>query len=82
LVLALELKILRETGLQPAWAETNLLPGTQKAAAILMESDWPTGQRLKLTGAQTGELHRFLQGFILFHLGRLPRGRSAALLNE
>jgi len=79
LLLAFELKILRETGLQPAWPETNLLPGTKKAAAALMDHDWPAGQRLKLTEAQTGELHRFLQGFILFHLGRLPRGRAAAL---
>jgi DNA repair protein RecO (recombination protein O) len=78
-ILALELKLLRETGLQPDWSESNLLPGTQKAAAALMENDWATGQRLKLTPAQTGELHRFLHGFILFHLGRLPPGRAAAL---
>jgi hypothetical protein len=43
-----------------------------------MEGDWTTGNRLKLTPAQTGELHGFLQGFIRFHLGRLPRGRAAA----
>ena len=78
LIAALELKILREAGLQPPWSETNLPPGTQKAATTLMEGDWTTGNRLKLTPAQTGELHGFLQGFIRFHLGRLPRGRAAA----
>jgi len=79
LILAFELKILAETGLQPDWAETRLMPGTKKAAAVLTEGDWAAGQRLKLTPAQTGELGQFLHGFIIFHLGRLPRGRAAAL---
>jgi DNA repair protein RecO len=79
LILAFELKILRETGLQPDWSETNLVPGTKKVAAALTENDWATGQRLKLTPAQTGELRQFLHGFLIFHLGRLPRGRAAAL---
>jgi DNA repair protein RecO (recombination protein O) len=79
LVLAYELKILRETGLQPAWPETHLAVGTQKIATALMDQDWAGGQRLILSAAQTGELQRFLQGHILFHLGRLPRGRAAAL---
>ncbi len=79
LILAFELKILAETGLQPDWEETRLLPGTQKAAAVLTEGDWATGQRLKLTPAQTAELGQFLHGFIIFNLGRLPRGRAAAL---
>jgi hypothetical protein len=35
--------------------------------------------RLKLTGAQAAELRQFLHGFLIFHLGRLPRGRTAAL---
>ena len=79
LILAFELKILAETGLQPDWEETRLLPGTKKAAAVLTEGDWATGQRLKLTPAQTAELGQFLHGFIIFNLGRLPRGRAAAL---
>jgi len=79
LVLAFELKILAETGLQPDWEEIRLLPGTKKAAAVLTDGDWTAGQRLKLTSSQTGELGQFLHGFIIFHLGRLPRGRAAAL---
>ncbi len=78
-ILAFELKILAETGLQPDWSETRLLPGTIKTAAALAGSDWAAGQRFKLTAAQTGELGQFLQGFLIFHLGRLPRGRAAAL---
>jgi hypothetical protein len=37
---------------------------------------------LKLTRAQTGELRQFLHGFLIFHLGRLPKGRAAALADE
>jgi hypothetical protein len=32
--------------------------------------------------AQAAELRRFLHGFLIFHLGRLPRGRAAALTDE
>lgn len=79
LVLALELKILRENGQEPDWQQSRLTPGTQKAAAVFIENDWATGRRLKLTEAQTTELRQFLHGFLIFHLGRLPHGRAAAL---
>jgi len=79
LVLAFELKALRETGQEPDWTASNLAPGTQKVAAALVKNDWKASQRLKLTAAQIGELRQFLHGFLIFHLGRLPRGRAAAL---
>jgi DNA repair protein RecO (recombination protein O) len=79
LVLAFELKILRETGQEPDWTESNLVPGTKKATAALADQDWVASQRLKLTPAQTAELRQFLHGFLIYHLGRLPRGRAAAL---
>jgi hypothetical protein len=34
---------------------------------------------LKLSATQNDELRQFLHGFLIFHLGRLPRGRAAAL---
>ena len=79
LMLAFELKILRETGQEPDWLESNLVPGTKKVAAALAEQDWAASQRLKLAPAQTAELRQFLHGFLIYHLGRLPRGRAAAL---
>ena len=79
LVFALELKLLRELGLAPDLAESNLTAGTKKIAGMLVQHDWATGLRLKLTGAQAAELRQFLHGFLIFHLGRLPRGRTAAL---
>jgi DNA repair protein RecO (recombination protein O) len=78
-VFALELKLLRELGLAPAPEELQLTPGAQKIARTLLDDDWEDSARLKLSAAQTGELRQFLHGFLLFHLGRLPRGRSSAL---
>jgi DNA repair protein RecO len=79
LVFALELKLLKELGLAPDLEETNLTAGTKKIAGMLARQDWATGLRLKLTGGQAAELRQFLHDFLIFHLGRLPRGRAAAL---
>lgn len=79
IVFAFELKLLRELGLAPNLAETNLAAGTKKIAGILAQDDWAAGLRLKLTAAQGVELGRFLHGFLTAHLGRAPQGRAAAL---
>jgi DNA repair protein RecO (recombination protein O) len=82
IVFSFELKLLRDLGLEPDWARTNLLAGTKKIVAILSDKDFPATWNLKLTKPQTVELRQFLHGFLIFHLGRLPRGRAAALANE
>ena len=78
-IFALELKLLRHLGLEPDWTETRLTPGTKKFVAALLVGDGSNLTRLKLSGAQAAELNRFLHGFLIFHLDRLPRGRSAAV---
>jgi DNA repair protein RecO (recombination protein O) len=78
-VFAFELKLLRELGLEPDLAETRLTPGAKKIAAALLDGDWAGGARLKLTEPQNQELHQWLHGYLIFHLGKLPRGRNAAL---
>jgi DNA repair protein RecO (recombination protein O) len=78
-IFAFELKLLREIGLLPAWARTNLAAGTKKIAETLLQKEWAAALRLKLTRLQTDELRRFLHGFLIFHLEKLPRGRAAAL---
>jgi hypothetical protein len=82
LVLAFELKLLAELGLNPDLQKTDLTAGARKIVQALLEHDWQEGLRLKLTRAQTGELRQFLHGFLIFHLGRLPQGRAAALPDE
>jgi DNA repair protein RecO (recombination protein O) len=78
-IFAFELKLLRELGLEPDWTQTNLAAGTKMIATALTENDWAACVRLKLTSAQTTELSQFLHGFLIFHLGRLPKGRAGAL---
>ena len=63
----------------PDFAETRLTPGAKKIVAALTENDWAGISQLKLSAAQTAELRRFLHGFLVFHLGQLPRGRATAL---
>ncbi|HEY2328329.1 MAG TPA: DNA repair protein RecO [Verrucomicrobiae bacterium] len=78
-IFALELKLLRELGLMPDMAEARLTPGAKKIAEALLENDWADSARLKLSLTQAKELRQWLHGFLIFHLGRLPRGRAAAL---
>ena len=78
-ICALELKLLRELGLEPDFAEPRLSPATRKIVQLLLDGDWGAGARLQLSAAQARELGQFLHGFLVFHLGRLPRGRAAAL---
>ena len=79
MIFAFELKLLREIGLAPDWNKTNLPAGTKKTAAVLADNDWPALSRLKPTRDQSEELQRFLHGFLIYHLERLPKGRAAAL---
>ena len=78
-IFALELKLLRELGLEPDLKATRLTPGVKKVIQTLADSDWTKGSRLKLSAAQSGELRQFLHDFLILHLGRLPRGRAMAL---
>jgi DNA repair protein RecO (recombination protein O) len=78
-IFALELKLLHELGLEPDFLAARLTPGVKKIVRTLLESDWGKVARLKLTAAQEAELSRFLNGFLILHLGRLPRGRAVAL---
>jgi DNA repair protein RecO (recombination protein O) len=79
IIFSFELKLLRELGLEPDWARTNLAAGTKKIAAVLLDKDFQAAGNLKLTDAQAVELRQFLHGFLIFHLGKLPKGRSVAV---
>ena len=81
-VFTFELKLLHELGLKPNLEKTRLSPGAKKIIQVLVQGHWPECARLKLTDAQTIELREFLHGFLIFHLGQLPKGRAKALLNE
>lgn len=76
---ALELKLLLALGLMPDLAETRLTPGAKKIVSTLADGNWNDGSRLKLSAAQGEELRAWLHGFLISHLGRMPRGRTAAV---
>ena len=78
-IFSFELKLLTEQGLKPDLDKSKLNPGTQQLVKTLLGSDWQVVACLRPTGAQAAELSQFLHGFVLYHLGRIPRGRDAAL---
>jgi DNA repair protein RecO (recombination protein O) len=78
-VFSFELKLLTELGLKPDLDKSKLNPGTKQLVKTLTSSDWPVVASLRPTGAQAAELSQFLHGFVLYHLGRIPNGRDAAL---
>jgi DNA repair protein RecO (recombination protein O) len=79
LIFALELKLLRELGLNPDLRKTDLTAGAKQIVRAFLKNGWQASLHLKLARAQTAELRQFLHGFLIFHLGRLPAGRAAAL---
>jgi len=81
-IFALELKLLHELGLTPDLETVRLTPGAKKIAVTLLQSGWKNNLRLQLSRAQGDELREWLHGYLIFHLGRLPRGRSAVVADE
>lgn len=78
LALAFELKLLNELGLNPALESASITPGAKRIAARCVELEWAALARLKLTPVQSQEIRRYLQGFLVYHLGKIPRGRRIA----
>jgi DNA repair protein RecO (recombination protein O) len=80
-VLVFELKLLRELGLQPDWANIKFSAATATLLRQLTEVDWPALPALSFSQEQLTEIHQFLHGFLVFHLGKIVRGRSEALVS-
>ncbi len=78
-VFAFELKLLKELGLQPMLDESRLTNGAKQLVRLFSDADWESIWRLKLSAPQVNELRQFLHGFLIFHLGKIPAGRTAAL---
>jgi DNA repair protein RecO (recombination protein O) len=78
-VFAFELKLLRELGLEPDVADTKLTAATRELIHALTNEDWSQLNALHATAAPVRELQQFLHGFLIYHLGKLPKGRQAAI---
>jgi DNA repair protein RecO (recombination protein O) len=78
-VFAFELKLLRTLGLEPDALESKLPTETQKLLTALTEASWEELGALGATAPQARAVQQFLHGFLIYHLGKLPKGRHAAL---
>jgi DNA repair protein RecO (recombination protein O) len=78
-VFAFELKLLDCLGLQPDSEESPLSAGAKRLLEVLESGSWETIGCLRISVPQVGELSRFLNGFMVYHLGKAPRERAAAL---
>jgi len=75
-IFALELKLLDELGLRPDPASARLTPGAKKISHLLATENWPRILQVMPTADQTAELRQWLHGFLILHLGKLPRCRT------
>ena len=78
-VFAFELKLLTGLGQEPNSEESALSAGAKCLVEVLGKGTWETISRLRMSLAQENELSRFLERFMVYHLGRLPKERDAAL---
>ena len=74
-IFAFEIKLLAELGMKPDFTETKLSAGAKLILQRFAELDWKSLSRLKLSDAQISEIRQFLHGFLIFHLGKIPKGR-------
>lgn len=59
--------------------ETPLPAGTKKLLTALIESPWEKLSELRADAAEARAIQQFLHGFLIFHLGKIPKGRGALL---
>jgi len=78
-VFAFELKLLEILGLAPDIGESKLQPEAQVLVNALTETDWAELPALRATAAQANAIKQFLHGFLIYHLGRIPKGRETAV---
>lgn len=78
-VLAFELRLLEELGLGPGEQVVGVSPAGIELLRHLTETDWAQLRALPIPPQQLKLAQRFLRGFILHHLGRVPKGREEAV---
>ena len=79
ILFAFEMKLLIELGLKPELDKNRLSPGARQILATLAELDWTAISRLEFSAVQSREIQQFLNDFLVYHLGKVPPARSAAL---
>jgi DNA repair protein RecO (recombination protein O) len=78
-IFAFEFKLLQILGLTPDVQESKLSAEARTLANALTETDWAGLAGLRATGAQAGAIKQYLHGFLIYHLGKIPKGREHAV---
>lgn len=79
LIFAFELKLLQELGLSPALSDSRLPQPARELASELTRSAWSELAQLSPSSNAVRQLASFLHGFLIYHLGKVPRGRGEAI---
>lgn len=81
-VVALELRVLGILGMSPDLERESLPEASRALAGDLLTCGWEEmveDDEARVATEVMDPLVKFLHGFLVFHLGRLPRGRAEAL---
>ena len=78
-IFAFELKLLRLLGQHPDLGRSRLPPDARELVRALAQTDWKKLGELSATASQARAVNQFLHGFLIFHLGKIPKARGAAL---
>lgn len=78
-IFAFELKLLSALGLAPDVEAGSLPAETRGLVNALTETDWEQLSELRATAAQANAIKQFLHGFLIYHLGKIPKGRTQAI---
>lgn len=79
LVFAFELKHLVDLGLQPDLTGSAKDTAVRRLVDALLHESWATIAELKPTRPQALAVQKYLHGYLIHHIERLPKGRAAAL---
>lgn len=78
-VFAFELKMLQELGLGPNVEGSKLSAEASQLMLALLNDDWEEIANVSATRQAALEIRNFLHGYLIYHLGKLPKGREQAL---
>ena len=76
------MKLLEDLGLSPDLTQTSLSPGARRVLEQTLALNWKELLNLQLDPRQEDEIRHFLQGFIVYHLERIPKGRARCVTRK
>ena len=82
MIFAFEIKLLAGLGLMPDLTATHLSAPAKELVRHVAGLQWDELWNVTFPPNLQTELRQFLHGFLIFHLGKIPSGRSAAWLES